>query len=92
MYFSGKPVIQLQIPLFQYADAKLALSRRQGLKQKVQQEAMPRDLVDAVKKELNTPAAAQRCLELLQTTIAFLQATGGSVVKRLEVSEELLGE
>ena len=92
MFFTGKPVLELQTPLFQYTDAKQTMLSRQGLKQKVQQEPMSRDLVDTIKKELNSPAAAQCCLELLQTTVAFLQATGGAVVKRLDVSEELLGD
>lgn len=49
------------------------------LKQKVKQEKLPTEMADKILKELGSPIQARACLELLETCISFLLATGGSL-------------
>jgi hypothetical protein len=62
------------------------------LRQKVAQEALAKDVQQAIIKELGSPSQARICLELLETCISFLQATGGSFVQHLDVGDKPLGE
>ena len=87
-YFYNKPLINLALPGFSYADDVQATART-SLKGKVPQERIPRELETTIKREFTTPAAAQLVLRRLETCINFLNATGGSFVERLgdEVGE-----
>ena len=87
-YFYNKPLINLALPGFSYADDVQATART-SLKDKVAQERIPRELETTIKREFTTPAAAQLVLRRLETCINFLNATGGSFVERLgdEVGE-----
>lgn len=88
--FSGKPVIDLEIRMMQYTN-----TQQEGtylLKQKVRQEPLSKETEEKILKELGSPSVARACLELLETCISFLQATGGSFVQKLEVGEKKLGE
>jgi len=90
-YFYNKPLINLRLPGFSYADDVQA-SARTSLKGKVTQDRIPLDLESAIKREFTTPAAAQLVLRRLETCINFLTATGGSFIARLgdEVGEMTL--
>mmetsp|Transcript_2295 Transcript_2295/g.4234 ORF Transcript_2295/g.4234 Transcript_2295/m.4234 type:complete len:332 (+) Transcript_2295:124-1119(+) len=91
LYFSGKPIVELEVPMIQYSD-EAGASVMSLLKQKVRQQALPSDMSESILKELNSPSQAQKCMELLETCISFLQATGGTYIQRLEVGEKTLGE
>jgi len=84
--FSGKPVIQLEVRMFQYSNTEGAGSY--NLKQKVEQVALHKDQGQNILKELGSISKARACLELLETCISFLQATGGT----LDVAELTLGD
>jgi len=90
-YFYNKPLINLHLPGFSYADDVQATART-SLKGKVHQERIPLDLEATINREFTTPAAAQLVLRRLETCINFLNATGGSFVERLgdEVGEMAL--
>ena len=90
-YFYNKPLINLRLPGFSYADDVQATART-SLKGKVTQERIPLELESTIKREFTTPAAAQLVLRRLETCINFLNATGGSFVERLgdEVGEMAL--
>jgi hypothetical protein len=62
------------------------------LRQKVRQEPLPLDVMTAIHTDLGPGgmAAARGVLELLETVISFLTATGGSYVQRLDVGDKLL--
>jgi len=87
-YFYNKPLINLALPGFSYADDVQATART-SLKDKVRQDRIPLELEKTIKREFTTPAAAQLVLRKLETCINFLNATGGSFVERLgdEVGE-----
>jgi len=88
--FSGKPLLDLVVRTIQYSDDNIASSNL--LKQKVRQELLPKAVQTKILAELGSPAKAHRCLELLETCISFLQATGGTAIQKLNVGDRLLGE
>lgn len=90
VYFSGKPLIDLEVRMVQYSNS--AQEGTFALRQKVKQEPLTKDQCDKILKELGSPAKARTCLELLETCISFLQATGGSFVQTLDVGEKKLGD
>jgi len=90
VYFSSKPLIDLEVRMVQYANMQSEGTSQ--LKQKVKQEALSKDTCDKIVKELGSASRARQCLELLETCISFLQATGGSFVQTLDVGEKKLGE
>jgi len=92
VYFTGKPLINIEMRMFQFANEAGALSTAL-LKQKVAQEALPRDIQTAILKELGSPSQGRKALELLETCIQFLQATGGAAnIQQLDVGEIKLGD
>ena len=86
--FVGKPLLELQLPMVEYAN-----NRGEGtmtmatLKQKVKQEQLSKDTIQTIVKELGSPSSARRCLELLETCVSFLQATGGTFIAQLDVGD-----
>jgi hypothetical protein len=88
--FAGKPLIQLEVRMFQYSNAEAGSTY--ALRQKVKQEALTKEMMQAILKELNSTNRARACLELLETCVSFLQATGGAFVQVLDVGEKPLGE
>jgi hypothetical protein len=80
--FSGKPLIQLEVRLFQYSNTEAGSTY--ALRQKVKQEPLTKEMMQAVLKELGTTSRARACLELLETCVSFLQATGGAFVQVLD--------
>lgn len=92
-YFYNKPLINLSLPGFSYADDVQSDSRA-SLKAKVNQEMLPSELEKAIRREFTTPAAAQSLLRRLETCINFLNATGGTFVKGLgaEVGDIMLAD
>lgn len=87
---SGKPLLDLVVRMIQYSDDVVASSVL--LKQKVRQEPLPKSIQQKILREIGTPAKSHACLELLETCVSFLQATGGSAIQRLNVGDRLLGE
>ncbi len=88
--FAGKPLIQLEVRMFQYSNAEAGSTY--ALRQKVKQEALSKEMMQSILKELTTTSRARACLELLETCVSFLQATGGAFVQVLDVGEKPLGE
>jgi len=62
------------------------------LRQKVSQELLDKETMDQIVKELGSKTEARKCMELLETCISFLQATGGSFIQHLDVGEKTLGQ
>eukprot|EP01047_Picozoa_sp_COSAG01_P016752 COSAG01_NODE_867_length_13040_cov_245.546171_3_plen_95_part_00 len=60
-YFYNKPLINLSLPGFSYADDVHALARA-SLKGKVPQDAIPAQVEKSITSEFTTPAAAQLVL------------------------------
>jgi len=91
VYFTGKPLIDIEMRMFQFAN-EVGTFNTTLLKQKVAQEPLPGDIATAILKDLGSPAAARKALELLETCVSFLQATGGTTVRELKVGNQKLGE
>lgn len=85
-YFAMKPVVDVEMRMFEFANEQRQAGGTASLKQKVPQEPLPRDLQRSILADLASPSNAQACLEVLDTAISFLQATGGSVVQTLDAS------
>ena len=83
MYFSGKPLIELEVLMIQYTDEQQINTSTQLLKQKLYQEELNNETKNSILKEITTPSQARSALELLETCINFLQATGGSIIQHL---------
>eukprot|EP01006_Ploeotia_vitrea_P051306 TRINITY_DN67549_c12_g1_i1.p2 TRINITY_DN67549_c12_g1~~TRINITY_DN67549_c12_g1_i1.p2 ORF type:complete len:642 (+),score=400.22 TRINITY_DN67549_c12_g1_i1:28-1926(+) len=90
--FMGKPLIDLEVRMMQYTNAQSGGSVTALLRQKVRQEPLNKDACDQILKELASPSVARHVMELLETTISFLQATGGAFVQRLDIGDKPLGE
>jgi RZ type zinc finger domain/AAA domain (dynein-related subfamily) len=90
-YFIGKPIINLELPMMQYSNV-VGTASTDVLKQKVRQEVLPKDVCDSILRELGSMAVARSCMELLETCISFLQATGGGLVQQLDIGEISLGD
>jgi len=88
--FSGKPLIQLEVRMFQYSNTEAGSTY--ALRQKVKQEPLHKEMQTAILKELGSTSRARACLELLETCVSFLQATGGAFVQVLNVGDKTLGE
>lgn len=100
-FLGGKPVLELELRMMSYiasvsdeaggvaldSDAHVG-----ALKHKVKQEPLAADVQRALLKELASPSAARACLELIETSVSFLQETGGSVGALLNVGDKPLGE
>jgi hypothetical protein len=90
VFFSSKPLIDLEVRMFQYTNGE-----SEGvslLRQKVSQELLDKETMDQILKELGSKTEARKCMELLETCISFLQATGGSFIQHLDVGEKTLGQ
>jgi len=85
--FSTLREIQLEVALFEFVDEQ-HLGGLAPLRQKVHQQPLPPDTEAAIRREVNNPAQASRCLEILETAISFLGATGRSSSKSLDASVE----
>lgn len=71
-YFRNKPLVNLRLRGFKYAD-KVAAGR--SLESKVQQEELPYEAARRIQAELEPwPQMAQRVLEMVDTCINFLTA------------------
>jgi hypothetical protein len=89
-FFTGKPLIDLEVRMMQFSNA--GEGSVPALQQKVRQEPLSKEMAQVILKEVGSPSQARACLELLETCVSFLQATGGSFVQRLDVGEKTLGE
>jgi len=90
VFFSSKPLVDLEVRMFQYTSAE-----NEGvslLRQKVSQELLDKETMDQILKELGSKTEARKCMELLETCISFLQATGGTFIQHLDVGEKTLGQ
>lgn len=75
-YFRNKPLINLRLRGFKYADE--AKEYRASLGAKVTQAPLPHDVAKRIKEQLASPAAAGAVLHQLETCINFLSATLGA--------------
>jgi len=89
VYFMGKPLIELTVRMFQYANADQGSSM--GLREKVKQEFLTQDTEHKILAELGSQSVARTCLELLDTCISFLMAAGDQSL-RLDVGDMSLGQ
>jgi len=88
-YFPTVPAMDLELRAFVFAHEQHLSGGMAPLRQKVKQQPLPPDTEDAIRRDITTPAQASRCIEVLETAISFLTATGGSFMKRLD---ETVGE
>jgi len=80
-YLTGKPVVNLELRMFEFSsDVGSIGASLKALHDKLDQEVMPPDVEQATKRELNNPADAARCKELVEVAVSFLAATGGDSV------------
>uniref|UniRef100_A0A7S0DVA6 Uncharacterized protein n=1 Tax=Amorphochlora amoebiformis TaxID=1561963 RepID=A0A7S0DVA6_9EUKA len=91
VFFVGKPLVEMELRMVQYTDDEGAVNTML-LKEKVDQEPLTREEQKQILNELGSPAAAHKCMRLLETCISFLQATGGSYIQNLGVGEKFLIE
>eukprot|EP00808_Paulinella_micropora_P005146 g2757.t1 len=91
VWCSEKPLIQLELRLFSFANERGVLNT-QLLQAKVKQEAPGQELERKIKSELSEPGLARRAMELVETCIHFIQGTGGAALGALEIGEMALGE
>ena len=91
MVFSSKPLIDLVIRMIQYSDAQAGGSHL-ALKRKLRMEPLTKAMQRTINQEIGAPSQAHKCLELLDTCINLLQATGGNLIQRLDVGDQLLGD
>jgi hypothetical protein len=89
VYFTGKPLIELNLRMFQFANQDNGSGF--GLKEKVKQELLSAETESKILAELGSQSVARSCLELLETCISFLMATGDQSL-RLDVGEMSIGE
>ena len=91
-YFAGKPKITLEIPMFEFLDERRSASGLQSLRQKLAQVDLPSDVCDRIRTELGTTDSARLARRIVETVISFVQATGGTLVQKLDVQagEQLL--
>eukprot|EP00457_Paulinella_chromatophora_P000419 gb/GEZN01000419.1/.p1 GENE.gb/GEZN01000419.1/~~gb/GEZN01000419.1/.p1 ORF type:complete len:1217 (-),score=225.46 gb/GEZN01000419.1/:414-4064(-) len=89
VYFTGKPVIEIEMRAFQFAN-ELGTITTTLLKQKVQQVPLSKPDQAVILRELGNPSAGRRALELLETCIQIIQTTGGSTVQTLDIGSYLL--
>eukprot|EP01052_Picozoa_sp_SAG31_P002292 SAG31_NODE_80_length_27188_cov_42.623869_7_plen_2406_part_00 len=75
-YFRNKPLINLRLRGFKYADE--AKEYRASLGAKVAQTSLPHDVLKRIKEQLGNAAAASAVLHQLETCINFLSATLGA--------------
>jgi hypothetical protein len=83
MYFTGKPLIKLDIPTFRYiGDTQAVFSVANKIPQATAQsgQALAPEDTDKILAELGSQSAAHACLELLETVMVLLSATGGDAV------------
>jgi len=88
VYFMGKPMIYLEIPMIQYKNADSSAGI--GLREKVKQEFLSKDVEQKILGELGSQAVARTCLELVDTCVSFLMAAGDQSL-RLDVGDMSLG-
>jgi hypothetical protein len=81
-YLTALPAIDLEQSGFVYAHEQQGTLTT--LRQKLRQEALPADIITAIKKDFTSPAQSQRMLDTLEVVIDFLGATGGSMVATLD--------
>ena len=77
--------------LFAGDDEKLG-SMLESIRAKVKQEDIPLETEQGLRNDFMSASAAQKCLELLDTALSFLQATGGSFAQLTHLGDTLLEE
>lgn len=85
-YFVGIPALDLELRMFLFAHEQRPGSGMAALRQKVLQAPLPTDLEEAIRRDISTPALAQSVLDVLETAVSLLCATGGSFVRQLDDS------
>uniref|UniRef100_A0A7S2DCV1 RZ-type domain-containing protein n=1 Tax=Octactis speculum TaxID=3111310 RepID=A0A7S2DCV1_9STRA len=80
------PKIDLEIRVFTFAHEQHLRGGLAPLKTKVLQSPLPKETIDHIRRDLASPARASTILEVLETAVAFLTATGGSFVHQLDTS------
>jgi hypothetical protein len=75
--------IDLEMPGFTFSHEQHLHGGLASLRQKLKQKVLSNDIIRAIKREITTPVQAQHILEILETVVSFLSATGGSLVQTL---------
>jgi hypothetical protein len=82
--------VDLEMPGFTFKNEQHLQGGMGPLRQKLKQSLLPYETTQALLRDIKTPYQAQYILDLLETVIAFVTATGGTLVTKL--SEEKLGQ
>ena len=80
------PAIDLEMRVFTYSHEQHLRGGLAPLKAKIVQEALPPEMQEAIARELGSPTRASAILEMLETVVSFITATGGSFVATLDTS------
>ncbi|KNC55646.1 uncharacterized protein AMSG_01915 [Thecamonas trahens ATCC 50062] len=89
-FLGGKPLIDVELRMTRFVSEGGVASGMLAVRQKIVQEPLPRELAEAITRDLSSLAVAHRVLQTLETVAAFLSATGGSLVQRLDIGEHQL--
>ena len=82
-YLSSITAIDLEMRGFNYQHEQHLQGGIVALKQKIKQFDMDIDIENAIRRDITQPSTAQQIIELLETVVSFLIATGGSVMQTL---------
>jgi hypothetical protein len=83
-YLCNLPAIDLEQSGFTYAheqEGTLVV-----LRQKLRQEPLAPDMLEAIKRDFSNPANSQKMMETLEVVIDFLGSTGGAIVETLDTT------
>lgn len=75
--------IDLEMPGFTFSHEQHLQGGLSSLRQKLKQKPLAPDVIRAIKRDITTPSQAQYILEIIETVVSFLSATGGSLVQTL---------
>jgi len=93
-YLARVPALDTEMRVFTFAHEQHASGVLTSFKQKVKQTALAPEVSEAIKREIGSATRASAILEVMETVVSFLSATGGSFVSRLDqsVGEQFLSQ
>ncbi len=84
--FNGKPLIQAEIRLFDFAGELRKTDARSRLASRIGQEKLDDTMKRELTQSFETTERCSQCFRLIELAINFLQTTGGTALEQLEDS------
>jgi len=78
-FFAGIHAINLEQPGFTFAHEQHIEGGFAPLRNRLAQKSLTTDTVNAIKRDVNTPATAQHFVDLVETVVSLLNGTGGNL-------------